>query len=261
MFITLFNLAVKDMFVYRLQFFLIRLRFVLIILTSFFLWNAAYLNNSVLFGYLNTQIQIYIFFVAIFSSLVLSTSTDQLAGDIVSGKIIDLFLKPVNILIYYIPKDAAEKVIHGISTLIEVFLLVFLLKIDLSIPVNIVVFFQSIILLIVGVCISFLLSIIVSFSGFFTHEVWSVRFLYLILSMFLSGMFFPLSILSPIFQTLLYLTPFPYMFYTAVSVFINPSNNDFLVYFYKGMVQLIILYILAHVFFQHGRKKYGAFGR
>ena len=76
-----------------------------------------------------------------------------------------------------------------------------------------------------------------------------------------SGHLFPLDILPPAFEKILYFTPFPYQMYLPVSIYLGKVTGD-------AMVQQLVIqalwvgaaYLLARFAWQRGIRRYSAAG-
>lgn len=257
-YLTIFKLTIKEYFVYRLNFILWRLRMFLSFIVTFFIWFTVFESRSAFGGYQKSSLLSYLVFANLIASFVLGTRTVDIAGDINSGQIINLLLRPMSFFKYYLTRDLADKLMNIFFALFEITLLIVLFKIPLVALKNPVLFF---IFFINGVLISFYINMVISFLGFWTTETWAPRFIFMALIYFLSGSYFPLDLLPSTLYHLLLLTPFPYLFYLPVKTLIG--NVDQLIYFqlFLSFLWVLIASKLSYKLWKLGNKSFSFWGR
>lgn len=261
---AIFSLTVKEYFVYRLNFILWRVRVFINLLILFFLWSSVFEKNPQFGSYSRDSMLSYIIYANIISNFVLGTRTPEIAGYINDGKIINDLLKPVSFFTYYFTRDLADKAVNMFFFFFELALIILLFHPNIHLPKNIIL---GIIFLTNGVLISYFANLLLSFIGFWTTEVWSPRFLFMMLLFFVTGSYFPLDLLpAPIFY-LLSLTPFPYFFYLPTKVLLtNITAEQFatvsiyqLAFF--SFFWVFITWYLAKFAWVKGNKSFSFWGR
>lgn len=106
-------------------------------------------------------------------NFVLGTRTVDIAGEIVNGEIVNKLLKPVSFFKYYLTRDLADKLLNLVFVVFELWLIKIIFKPNLILPsFNLINFVLFMIFFVIGALISFYLSLIISFIGFWSHEVW-----------------------------------------------------------------------------------------
>jgi ABC-2 type transport system permease protein len=260
-YLLIFQTTLGQYFAYRLNFVLWRFRMVLSLFIMYFLWQSVFEGRGNLFGYSKTQMLTYILLSSLVSNFVLGTTTGAVAGEILSGDIINYILKPISFFKYYLARDLVDKILNISFAIVEISLVVILFKPPVYLQNNFFVYIPFIIFIFLGALISFFISINLSFIGFWSNEVWAPRFIYLILIFFLSGTYFPLDILpKPIYYFLL-LTPFPYFYYLPTKVYLLGINKSLFVEVFICLVWVYLSYNLARFLWQKGLKSYSFFGR
>jgi len=257
--ISKINLA--QYLVYRLSFLLWRLRVILTLLLTFFLWSAAFQNRMQVFHYSRMQINTYILLIYILSDLVYSNRLADLANEIRNGAIINWLLKPYSFLRFAFVREATDKLINLGFGIVEIILLVFLLKpafywqTDLS---SLLIFILAVIF---GIVIGFFIFFCLSLIAFWSAEVWAPRFLFSVLIMMLSGQYFPLDILpKPVYQALL-LTPFPYFTYLPSKIFLDGFSWRYLSMLIMSGFWAVSSYYFARAIWRKGMREFTFFGR
>ena len=255
---TVFKLTIKECFVYRLNFILWRLRMFLSFIVTFFIWSTVFESRTTFAGYGKSSLLSYILLANLTANFVLGTRTVDIAGDINSGQIINLLLRPLSFFKYYLTRDLADKLLNMFFATFEITLLILLFNIrlvPLKNPALFLVFFVN------GIFISFYINLIISFLGFWTTETWAPRFIFMALIYFLSGSYFPLDLLPSTLYHLLLLTPFPYLFYLPVKTLIG--NVDQLIYFqlFLSFLWVLIASKLSYKLWKLGNKSFSFWGR
>lgn len=257
----IFRTTLIEYFVYRLNFVLWRFRMVIWLMITYFLWSSIYESRLIVFGYTQMHMLTYVLLASLAGDLVLSTKTADIAGEIVSGKIIDYIIKPISFFSYQLTRDLADKLINASFGIVEVTLIILILKPPLFIqnePLSYIFFFSFLVL---GIIISFFVNLILSFVGFWSAEVWAPRFIfYIIISMF-SGGFFPIDILpKPLFAALL-MTPFPYFYYVPTKLYLSPQSDLLPLFAFMSLFWVVGSYLLARKVWNIGLRKFSFFGR
>lgn len=250
--------VLKEYSAYRLNFVLWRLRMLISLIITFFLWYAVFDQKTRFGPYEKNALLSYIIFSNLLANLVLGTRTIDIAGEINNGSIINHLLKPISFFKLYFVKDMGDKLINLVFSLLEVMLLIAVFHVSIIAPQN---FFVGFVFLAVGICISFYINLILSFVGFWTTEVWAPRFLFLTLIFFLSGSYFPLDLLPPTIYRLFLLTPFPYLFYLPTKLFIGQAPDFLPLRFVISFLWLLITYVLAQWIWKDGNKRFSFWGR
>jgi ABC-2 type transport system permease protein len=261
---SVFTLTLKEYFAYRLNFLIWRLRVFIGFLVPFFLWLTVTKQVKNFAGYEGKTIIAYFFFTHLLSYFILGTRTVDIAGQIQNGEILNFLLKPISFFHYYFFRDLADKILNFLLSFFEIFLFFKIFSLPFpSINCQFLPFFF--LFLTSGLFLNFYLSLLISFSGFWSAEVWAPRFIFFILISILSGSFFPLDLLPQKLFSLILFTPFPYLFFLPVKMIsspqtlINKVNFDFL--FFMGSFWLIVFFFLARFFWQKGLKSFSFWGR
>ncbi|MBI4008998.1 ABC-2 family transporter protein [Candidatus Roizmanbacteria bacterium] len=259
-YLTVFTTTIKEYFVYRLNFVLWRFRVVLNLLLPLFLWTSVFDKNAVIGSYDKIAFVSYLLYGNIIATFVFGTRTFDISSDINDGKIINILLKPVSFFSYYFAREIADKAVNLFFAIFEILFLIWFFKLTIVMPNNFILF--SIIFL-NGVLISYFINLSLSFIGFWTTEVWPIRFIFIVLLFFAAGNYFPLDILpSPIYKFIL-ATPFPYMFYLPAKILIDKrlTIGNFFPQLLFSYFWLFFSYFIARFIWQKGIKNFSFWGR
>jgi ABC-2 type transport system permease protein len=263
-YLTIFSLSWQDELTYRLNFFLWRVRNVLRLLLTYFLWTGVFLVNSQIAGYSSSQMLTYVFLVLVVQSLVLSApSGDSMGSEIGSGDLSNYLVKPLNYLKYWFTRDIASKCLNLSFAVGEIALLWLWLRPPVSLPAGFPAVLGFLILVVCAVVIYFFFEASARFIAFWTPEyTWGLAFLTLVFIETLSGMIFPLDLLPAGIKTFLDFTPFPYLIYYPISVYVGRiSGIAVLPIIIKAVVWAFLLSRLTKYIWSRGLRVYGAEGR
>lgn len=263
-YIQVFKIAWESGFVYRLNFVLWRLRSFLTFLTLFFFWQAVYIYRDSIGDYRSNMILTYVFGVAVLRIIVGSSKTADAASDIATGDLTNYLLRPINYFRYWLFRDFADKALNLIFLVFELGIVFALLKPDLFIPQDPLLYIGAFVAALVGMLVFFHLSMLISLTAFWypESEGWPQRFLFAVVIEFLSGLFIPLDILPRLLFNVLKILPTTYMLFFPIEVFLGRIDTfSFLSGLAIAMFWLWLLSKANNYFWQQGLKNYSATGR
>lgn len=248
--------------IYRLNFVMWRIRTVVWLLTTFFLWDAIYAYNTNVFDYTQSQMLTYVLGTSLISSIVFSTRTGDIGGQIISGDLTNYLLRPVNLFLAWFFREIGDKVINTFFVIPELLLIIFLLHPPLFIQTDFSLLLFTVFSIIIGVVSFFYINLLLGSIGFWSPEVWAPRFIFFIILGFFSGGMFPMDILpKPIFD-IFQLLPFPYFMYFPLKIYLGQLSSTAITSgFFTSLVWLGILYLLTKIIWQKGMNTYTAQGR
>lgn len=264
-YLSIFKISFAEEFAYKWNFILWRVRNVLQILLTYFLWSAVYSDpGKVIFGYDRARILTYVFGIMIVRALVMSARSMDVGNDISTGDLSNYLLKPINYFKYFFTRDVASKILNLFFAAIEFFGLFLILKPPFVFQINIFSLLAFIIAIILAMCIYSFILFLLSSVPFWVPELgWSSQFLVsVVIVEALSGSVFPINILPKILQSIIMITPFPYLIYFPIEVYLGNVTGWALV---GGLIVSAtwtgILWVLLNIVWQKGLKVYQAFGR
>ena len=204
----------------------------------------------------------YVLLVFIVSNFVFATRTQDIGNEINEGKLTNYLLRPISYFKSIFARDVSDKVINFIFTLVEFVIFFLILQPSFILQTNFLLLFTASLALAGGVIVYFCMSCLLGFLGFWTVETWGTRFIFIILLDFLAGNFIPIDILPPLVAKTLLLTPFPYMFYFPIKIYIGQLSIGEILY---GLIVLLIWIAIlmksVSKVWQSGLRLYSAEGR
>lgn len=264
-YLSIFKISFEEEFAYRLNFILWRFRNVLQILLTYFLWSSVYANPATtIFGYDRSKILTYVFGVMIVRAVVLSARVMDVGRDVATGDLSNYLIKPINYFKYWFTRDIASKVLNLGFAAIEFVLLFVILRPPFFFQGNITVFLAFLVSLVLAVLLYFLILFLLSAIPFWAPEIgWGSHFLVsVVIVEAFSGSLFPINILPQTLQSIILATPFPYLIYFPIQVYLgNISGWALLGGALIAASWIGILWVVLNVVWQKGLKAYQAFGR
>lgn len=247
---------------YRWEFAISQARTILVFITLFFLWTQVFKGRTTLFGFNQKEIISYIFLAAILKQFVIVSATDQIANELQSwGKFFSYLLRPIGYFRYWFTVDLVYKLVSlvTISIIATIFINVF--NISLNFPSGSSTMLLFFISTTVAVMLYFYIGILVSTTGFWTTQVWGLQFLTVLILEFSAGAYFPIDVLPQSLQTAIKLTPFPYLLYYPISIFLGKlSMAQSIQVILVASLWLLAIYICTRFIWQKGLKVYEAWG-
>lgn len=260
-----FLISFRQEFAYRLNFIMWRVRNVIQIVIVFFLWDTIFAGpGRTIFGYDRSKVLTYVFGLMIVRAFVLSARAVDVGGEVSSGDLNNYLVKPISYFKYWLTRDLSSKALNIFFATFETVVLFLILKPPFYIQTNPFLILAFLFSLILAMLIFFYFLFITSAVPFWSPEsTWGAQFLLInVFIEFLSGAMFPLDILPAIAQKILSYTPFPYLIFFPVEVYLGKITGVQLV---GGLsISLIWVFILAMVMkyiWGRGFKVYEAYGR
>lgn len=262
---SVFKISFQQEFVYRMNFVMWRVRNVLQIFLVFFLWDTVFSDpQKVVFGYDRSKILTYVFGLLIVRAFVLSAKAMEVAGEISRGDLSNYLLKPINYFKYWLTRDVSSKALNLSFAFVEVVVLFYVLKPPFFIQSSILLLISFFIALMLAMLIYFLILFLTSSVTFWYPEAgWGTHFLISVIFVeFLSGAIFPLDIFPSAIQNILNLTPFPYLIFFPLQVYLGNITGVLII---KGIITsfiwAILLWFLMNFIWNKGLKAYQSHGR
>lgn len=231
----------------------------------FFLWDAVFRDpEREIFGYDRAKILTYVFGILIVKSFVLATRARDVAGEIGRGDLTNYLLKPVNYFYYWLSRDLSSKVLNLGFAFGEMLVLYLLLRPPFFVQTNFLYLVGFGVAVALAILLFFVIVFMVNFVPFWFPELaWGAQFMVIVVLVdFLSGGFFPLDILPQNLQGALDYTPFPYLVFFPLQIYLGKISSGVM---FKGMLiaagWLVILWWTMKKIWKKGLRVYGAYGR
>ncbi|PIP32451.1 hypothetical protein COY59_02425 [Candidatus Gottesmanbacteria bacterium CG_4_10_14_0_8_um_filter_37_24] len=258
----IFKNSLLEYFAYRLNFILWRIRIIVSVLISFFLWQSIYRTNYQVFGYKESQLLTYIILIIFINGISQSTQTFKIAYEINYGKLANILIQPINYFGLNLARDLSDKVLNTLFSLFEIVIIITLLNVPFILQTDFSLIILFIISIILSAILYFEINILLSFIGFWSKEIWAPRFVFYIVVSFLAGIYFPLDILPKVLYTALRILPFPYLVYFPLKIYLGGLNHDFIFFgFFITIIWIILLSVMLKIVWRKGLETYTSEGR
>lgn len=256
------TITISEYMAYRMNFFMWRVRQIIQLLVMYFLWFAVFANQNVLFGYTESMMLSYVFLTALLHTYVLGTTTNGLGEMINDGRLTNFLTRPIGFFKVFMARDAADKFLNLICSVVEIAVLILILRPSLSIQHDPMLLILTLITTGIAIVLFFYFSLIIGFLGFWTPEIWGPRFLSIIIVEFFSGAMFPLDVFPGMVKTLSLYLPFQYLLYFPASIYLGKLEMPAI--FFGICVSIgwtVGLYLAATIIWHRGLAVYEAQGR
>lgn len=231
----------------------------------FYLWDTLYASpDQELFGYSKARMLTYVFGLLIVKAFVMSSKVREVAGEISRGDLSNYLLKPINYFNYWLTRDISSKALNLSFAVVEVFLLYIVLNPPFFIQTDIFRILAFAVSVMLAIYIYFQLTLIISSVPFWIPEAaWGAHFLFTVVMMeFLTGALFPLDILPSEVLNILNLTPFPYLIFHPLQIYLGEIGTSEIFYgIFVSLIWVVLLRFLLSRIWERGLKAYEAYGR
>jgi ABC-2 type transport system permease protein len=259
-FIEMGKMEYKTSLAYRLQFMSSIIISPLMLIMSFFIWQAVYSNTgSSIFGYSFNEMIAYYILALVIGHFTYTDVGDELQEKIIYGDLNHDLLKPMSIFWQMLSKQVASRSFAFLVEVVPVFTISFLIfKIGLPSFLVILLFFIG---MISSFMINFLLGYLTGLLSFWVKKVESIQWVFFFGIRFLSGEFIPLDFLGSAFISISTYLPFFYMRYGLIQIWLGKYNllESFKILFIQ-LIWIAALYLFVRFLWNIAIKKYGAEG-
>ncbi|HEY3864102.1 MAG TPA: ABC-2 family transporter protein [Verrucomicrobiae bacterium] len=257
------KIGFSNTLVYRVNF-LFRAGFGLVpLMATIYLWQTVYAGQKSAIGNYSLAGMIsYYLLVTIVDTLTAVNEDDwQIAADIKDGNISQFLLKPIDYLSYRLCLFFSGKIIFTVVSMIPVGIFIVCMRHYLTAPASGIALGCFVLSTLLAGLLQFFMSYTMALLAFWLLEVSTVIFMAFAFEYLAGGHVFPLNILPPAMEHALNCTPFPYVLYFPVSVYMGQATGAAL---WGGLgiqaAWLIFFYVLARVVWHRGILKYSAAG-
>jgi ABC-2 type transport system permease protein len=259
------KIGFSNTLVYRFNFFF-RAAFGLIpLLATIYIWRTIYggqPGGGDVAGYSLAGMISYYLLVTIVDTLTAVNEDDwQIAADIKDGNISQFLLKPIDYLAYRLCLFFSGRMIYTAVSIVPVGIFIFCWREYFVGPSGGVAFGWFMLSTLMTGLLQFFMSYTMALLAFWLLEVSTVIFMLFAIEYIAGGHLFPLNILPPVIAQALNCTPFPYLLYFPVGIYLGQVKGPEL---WQGLLfqagWTLFFYGLARWVWQRGIRKYSAVG-
>lgn len=256
---SLFQITLQEIFAYRLNMLMWRVRQVFVFLIPFFIWKSILWQGGDIYGYSFAAIMTYLFGTTILRSLVMGSRTVDLGWMINSGALTIPLMRPINIFSFFFVRDLADKLFNLSFMFLELPLIYLIFRPPVFLQSDPLVLLYAVCSTLLAILIYFYINVIFGSLAFWSRDVWAPRFLLMVIMEFATGAMFPLDMLPLVWQKVMLFTPFPYLLFVPLKIYLGSSTTY--LQLFGSFVWVVILGLLAKFIWNKGIKSYEAEGR
>src|SRR3989339_77007 len=254
---SIFQITLQEIFTYRLNMIMWRVRQVFVFLIPFFIWKSVLGTGGEIYGYSFAAVMTYLFGTTILRSLVMGSRTVDLGWMINSGYLTIPLMRPLNTFGLFFVRDLADKLFNLGFMFLELPLIYFIFHPPIFLQFNPLQLFLAFSSVLFAILIYFFINVIFGSLAFWSRDVWAPRFLLMVIMEFATGAMFPLDMLPQVWQRVLAFTPFPYLLFIPLKIYLG-SGASAPLQLLGSFVWLVILGSLAKIIWNKGIKSYEA---
>lgn len=251
---ALAKMHIKQYNMYPSNYYLFIANRIVEVIVYIFVWQAIYSQTGNSGGMPIDEMVTYYVLVISVVSIVTWGINEDMAHSIRNGQIHKELLTPVSYLQYYFGVYIGEvifAVIIGIITFIICSIFWQIMP-----PVSFLNLLLFLLLIILGLPITYFLQAIVGITGFYTDSIWGMQILRKSVIYILSGVIAPISLFPEWFQAVANLLPFKELVYTPIQIYLGQFPIEQLWWvILKQVLWGIGLYFITKLFFKHAVKQ------
>jgi ABC-2 type transport system permease protein len=257
------KIGVQNTLVYRFNFFFRSAVSLIPLLATIYLWRTIYRGQpQVMAGYSLAGMISYYMIVTIVDTLTAVNEDDwQIAADIKDGNISQFLLKPMDYLAYRFCLFLSGKVIFTAVSFVPVGIFIFFFRRYFAAPPGWAAGGCALLSLLLTGLLQFFMSYTMALLAFWLLEVSTIIFILFALEYIAGGHLFPLDLLPPVLAAALNWTPFPYLLYFPVSIYLGKVSGPQL---WRGLAAqtawVVLFYFVARWVWSRGIRTYTAAG-
>lgn len=259
-YLSLFSITLQEIFTYRLNMLMWRVRQIFVFLIPFFIWKSVLGGGGEIYGYSFAGIMTYLFGTTILRSLVMGSRTIDLGWMINTGALTVPLMRPLNIFSFFFVRDLADKLLNLGFMFLELPLIYFIFHPPIYLQSNPMILLYAIISIVLAVLIYFYINIIFGSLAFWTRDIWAPRFLLMVVMEFATGAMFPLDMLPVVWQKIMLILPFPYLLYVPLKIYLG-TDPLWISRLVLGLIWTIVLGFIANKVWAKGISSYESEGR
>lgn len=259
------GIGIQNNLTYRFNF-LVRSLFGLIpLIAILYVWQTIYSGKregSMIAGYTFAEMVSYYLLATIVDALTAVNEDDwQIAADIKDGNISQFLLKPIDYLTFRFCLFLSGRMTYLAIAIIPLTVFIFCLRHYFVFPPNGIALGGFLLSVGMTALLQFFMSYTMAMLAFWVLEVSTFIFIMFAFEYIASGHLFPLDVLPPVLERVLYFTPFPYQLYFPISVYIGKMRGTELAAGLAIQAGWVIgAYLLARFAWSRGIRKYAAAG-
>lgn len=209
----------------RSSLFMDRLGGIAVMVSLYCFWKTLLAGKPSFLGYSYPQMLTYVLGMNVLRSFALTGRGWELVGEISSGKISSYLVRPINYHGYALSLDLSQKSVHVAAAILEIGVVILVFKAPFYVPQTALSGVLFLFSLFLASLLFFFLEFLVSSLAFWTSESGGPLFFFELCIQFAAGAFFPLDVLPRFLQKILNWSPFPYLVFSPINIYLERMNR------------------------------------
>lgn len=258
-YLKIFQMSVQKQLQYRLDLFLWLINGTLTSIVYSIVWLNILGSRTELGGFSKADFVTYYMFSVISTYLVQGYFAPLLADGIKNGDINLSLSKPYNIVVEYILREQAFKLVTFIFIIPGLILISIFFGQYIEINMNLSTLPLFVLTIIMAAIIFILLNCIIASTAFWLENIWFMNNGFWLFLWLFGGYLIPLNLMPRVFQIIADLLPFKYIFSVPATILLGKNTNilqDLLI----QALYILILYVLYKLIWNRGMKSYVSVG-
>lgn len=228
---------------------------------AYFLWDSIFTAQGVsqIGGFSFDQMLIYYIIGSFIGKMIRTGDEMQMSREIYEGTLTKFLLYPLSTLWLKLVVKFSYAALAYTQFLLCVVILPFILD---SFSIDVLSLVVGTYILLYSITLAYLLNMLMELIAFWAENVWTMIVLMRFVTQFLGGAYLPISLFPEKAQEYLFLSPFPYTFFTPVKILMGEWNLQmFIRAQVTSVVWIGILSLFLMLLWKRGQLKYTGVGQ
>lgn len=259
---TVFKTGWEEAFEYRTEFFISLFSWGMRLVISLFIFQAVYQTRQSISGFTLRDTIVYLIIMQVLMNLIFSRMGHQVATEIQNGDFSNFLLKPISYLWYQVFTEFSKNLLRSLIGGAVFGVILFLYDPSFFRSLTIMHIVIASIAIIFAYLLNAFMVMSIAMLGFWIVSSGRLLFMFFGILTIFSGMSLPLDFFPTQMKNILYMTPFPYLFYFPSQIIMNKlENGAILNMFITQITFTLIMFVIVKIILFQGIKKYEAVGR
>ncbi len=260
-YITIFKLSVARQTAYRFDFFLGRLRGLILLVIFYFAWQAIMRSVGGIRGFSEDEVLTYIMIVHVLRWWVMGSASRLISEEINNGTFSTYLVRPINHFWFSYARELGERVVLAAVAVLELFAFTLIVHPEWVGPTSAEAFAYFMISALLAHVLFFTMSYAVSLFAFWSRQAMGPRFLFDWVCEVLSGSFMPLRFFSPGIFFALSLLPFMHLIYVPLTLYFGKGEiGGFAISIVTQVAWLVVMGLVAVIVWRRGLRVFSGQG-
>ena len=225
------------------------------------MWSALFSNQAIIGGYTFSEMITYVIVGNLVTLATRNFLSDFMAREIKDGTLSFFVVKPLTYFRYAIARELGRITLPLALSVGSQMIIIILFIRHIKLPADWLTIFLFLIMIVLAFMLEFLLAYLIGAIAFWTDEVDGIYATIARLKRFVSGGYFPLSLLPSIYVKISLALPFAYSFFVPTQLYLGKLSIPDA---FKGIgvqcIWIILLYGLIKLVWRRGTRKYEGVG-